>query len=35
MIKPKEKELGIYFDDSFDSAAKRVVDIAYSKLDIR
>jgi len=28
MIKPKEKELGIFFDDNFDSAARKVVDIA-------
>lgn len=28
MIKPREKELGIYFDDSFDSAARLVVDVA-------
>ena len=34
MIKPREKELGIYFDDGFDSAARRVVDVAYSKLGI-
>ena len=25
MIRPKEKELGIFFDDNFDSAAKRAV----------
>lgn len=31
MIKPKEKELGIYFDDDFDSAARLVVDIAQRK----
>lgn len=31
MIKPKEKELGIYFDDNFDSAARLVVDIAQRK----
>jgi len=29
MIKPKEKELGLFFDDDFDSAARLVVDIAY------
>lgn len=28
LIKPREKELGIYFDDNFDSAARRVVDVA-------
>lgn len=28
MIKPREKELGIYFDDDFDSAARLVVDVA-------
>jgi len=28
IIKPKEKQLGIYFDDDFDSAARLVVDIA-------
>ena len=28
MIKPREKELGIYFDDNFDSAARRVVQSA-------
>ena len=28
MIKPREKQLGIYFDDDFDSAARRVVDVA-------
>lgn len=28
LIKPREKELGIYFDDDFDSAAKLVVDVA-------
>ncbi len=28
LIKPREKELGIYFDDDFDSAARLVVDIA-------
>ncbi len=31
MIKPREKELGIYFDDSFDSAARRVVDVAQKQ----
>lgn len=31
MIKPKEKELGIFFDDDFDSAARKVVDIAARK----
>jgi hypothetical protein len=31
MIKPREKELGIYFDDDFDSAARQVVDIAQRK----
>ena len=31
MIKPREKELGIYFDDSFDSAARRVVDVALKQ----
>jgi succinyl-CoA synthetase beta subunit len=28
MIKPLEKDLGIYFDDNFDSAARKVVDVA-------
>jgi len=28
MIKPREKELGIYFDDDFDKAAKKAVEIA-------
>jgi succinyl-CoA synthetase beta subunit len=28
MIKPREKELGIYFDDDFDNAARHVVDVA-------
>jgi len=28
LIQPREKELGIFFDNDFDSAAKRVVDIA-------
>jgi len=28
MILPREKELGIFFDDNFDSAARRVVNIA-------
>jgi len=28
MIKSREKELGIQFDDNFDSAARRVVDAA-------
>lgn len=28
LIKPREKELGIYFDDNFDSAARLVVDVA-------
>lgn len=31
MIKPKEKELGIFFDDDFDSAARKVVDIATKR----
>lgn len=31
MIKPREKELGIFFDPDFDSAARRVVDIAEKK----
>lgn len=31
MIKPKEHELGIYFDDDFDSAARLVVEIAQKK----
>lgn len=30
MIKPLEKDLGIYFDDNFDSAAQRVVKVAES-----
>lgn len=28
MIKPREKDLGIYFDDDFDSAARRVIEIS-------
>jgi succinyl-CoA synthetase beta subunit len=28
MIKPREKELGIFFDDNFDSAAQKVVQVA-------
>lgn len=28
LIKPREKDLGIYFDDSFDSAASLVVGVA-------
>jgi succinyl-CoA synthetase beta subunit len=28
MILPREKELGIYFDDNFDSAARQVVQVA-------
>lgn len=28
MILGKEKELGIYYDDNFDSAARQVVEIA-------
>jgi succinyl-CoA synthetase beta subunit len=31
MIKPLEKELGIFFDDDFDSAARLVVDIAMKQ----
>lgn len=31
IIKPREKELGIYFDDSFDSAARKVVDVALKQ----
>jgi succinyl-CoA synthetase beta subunit len=31
MILPREKELGIYFDDNFDSAARRVVKIAQKE----
>lgn len=31
MIKPREKELGIYFDDDFDNAARLVVDIAQKQ----
>lgn len=31
MIKPREKELGIFFDDDFDSAARLVVDVAQKK----
>lgn len=31
MIKPREKELGIFFDDNFDSAARLVVDIAQER----
>ena len=32
MIKGKEKELGIYFDDDFDSAAQRVVKMAKASV---
>ena len=28
LIKPREKELGIFFDDNFDSAARLVVEVA-------
>lgn len=28
MIRPKEKELGIFFDDNFDSAARKAVEVA-------
>lgn len=31
MMKPREKELGIYFDDDFDSAARQVVEIAQKR----
>lgn len=31
MIKPREKELGIFFDDDFDSAARQVVEIALKR----
>jgi len=31
MIKPREKELGIFFDDNFDSAARLVVDVAQKR----
>ena len=31
MIKPREKDLGIFFDDDFDSAAKLVVDKALKR----
>ena len=31
MIKPLEKELGIFFDADFDSAARKVVDIAAKR----
>lgn len=31
LIKPREKDLGIFFDDNFDSAAMRVVEIAQKK----
>lgn len=31
MIKPREKDLGIFFDDSFDSAARRVVGVAQKE----
>ncbi|CDW84123.1 succinate-ligase [Stylonychia lemnae] len=31
MIKPREKELGIFFDDDFDSAARLVVDVAQKR----
>lgn len=34
MIKPKEKELGIYFDEDFDSAARQVVDIALRQFHL-
>lgn len=31
LIKPREKDLGIFFDDNFDSAARRVVDVALQQ----
>ena len=31
MIKPREKDLGIYFDDSFDSSARLVVQVAQKE----
>ena len=31
LIKPREKELGIFFDDNFDSAARLVVDVAVKE----
>jgi len=31
MIQGKEQELGIYFDDNFDSAARKVVDVAQKQ----
>lgn len=33
MIKPREKELGIYFDDSLDSSARKVVKVAQKETD--
>jgi succinyl-CoA synthetase beta subunit len=31
LIKPREKELGIFFDDNFDSAARLVVEVAQQQ----
>jgi succinyl-CoA synthetase beta subunit len=31
LIKPREKELGIYFDDNFDSSARLVVETALKE----
>ncbi len=31
MIEGREKELGIFFDDNFDEAARKVVDIATNR----
>lgn len=33
MIKPREKELGIFFDDNFDSSARLVVKVAQKEKD--
>jgi len=33
LIKPREKELGIFFDDNFDSAARMVVDVAQREYE--
>lgn len=35
IIKPREKDLGIYFDDNFDSAAMLVVDVAEKQFKKR
>jgi succinyl-CoA synthetase beta subunit len=35
LIKPREKDLGIFFDDNFDSAAMLVVDVAQKQFQKR